>query len=143
MRHEFPAKLTRCVGIFSLYAGAWACSIREVVMARMRGWLKALQASTQSTGLLARGAASRRKRADASSAATAVSQVTLVVYGWNNVEPGTLSWVFPSLAAAMSAVRAMKNAVRWAILAGPRETVDVEEDVEAARAHGLVLAEAL
>lgn len=107
-------------------------------MARVRGWLKALKASTQSTGLLARGESSRRKRT-ASSAEAAVSQVTLVVYGWNNVEPGTLSWVFPRLAAAMAAVRAMKNAVRWAILAGPRDSVDVDE----ARAHGLVLAEAL
>lgn len=79
--------------------------------------------------------------AASASAATAVSQVTLVVYGWNNVEPGTLAWVFPSLAAAMIAVRTMKNAVRWAIVAGRRETD--EFDVEAARARGLVLAEAV
>src|SRR4051794_41183104 len=27
--------------------------------------------------------------------------VTLFVYGWENVEPGPLSWVFPSLRAAL------------------------------------------
>src|SRR5262245_57950742 len=40
-----------------------------------------------------------------------LEQVTLVVYGWHNVEPGTLSWVFPSVSAAVAAARAMKNAV--------------------------------
>ncbi len=64
--------------------------------------------------------------------------VTLVVYGWQSVEPGTLSWAFPSFGAALAAARTMKNAVRWAIVAGtPGDDVDV--DVE--RAHGAVLAE--
>ena len=49
-----------------------------------------------------------------------LEHVTLVVYGWQNVEPGTLSWVFPSVGAAVAAARAMKNAVRWAIVAGRR-----------------------
>ena len=67
-----------------------------------------------------------------------VRQVTLVVYEWHNVEPGTLSWVFPSVQAALAAARAMRNAVKWAIIAG-RRTQKV--DVEIERASGLVLAE--
>lgn len=45
-------------------------------------------------------------------------EVTLVVYGWQNVQPGTLSWVFPSFGAAMKAANAMRNATQWAILDG-------------------------
>jgi hypothetical protein len=70
-----------------------------------------------------------------------LEQVTLVVYGWHNVEPGTLAWVFPSVGAAVSAARAMKNAVRWAIVAGRREASDA--DLVDARAHGAVLIEEL
>ena len=68
-----------------------------------------------------------------------VDQVTLVVYGWHNVQPGTLSWVFPSVTAAVAAARAMTNAVRWAIVRGRRTTPNL--DVEAERASGLVLIE--
>jgi hypothetical protein len=68
-----------------------------------------------------------------------LEQVTLVVYGWHNVEPGTLAWVFPSVGAAVAAARAMKNAVRWAIVAGKREAND--DALEEARAHGAVLVE--
>lgn len=127
----------------------------------MKGWLKALHTSSGSSAATAISAeeqtqthriepAGERERQSgrvrvvtsiAPPPAVAVSQVTLVVYGWNNAEPGTLAWVFPSLAAAMVAVRAMRNAVRWAILAGHRESEDV--DVDGARANGLVLAEAL
>ncbi|WP_394826258.1 hypothetical protein [Pendulispora albinea] len=67
-----------------------------------------------------------------------VRQVTLVVYEWHNVEPGTLSWVFPSVQAALAAARAMRNAVKWAIVAG-RRTAKV--DVDSERASGFVLAE--
>ena len=75
-----------------------------------------------------------------------LEQVTLVVYGWRNVEPGTLSWVFPSVGAAVAAARAMKNAVRWAIVAGRRETeteseAELDASLEDARAHGAVLIE--
>jgi hypothetical protein len=45
-------------------------------------------------------------------------EVTLVVYGWQNVQPGTLSWVFPSFSAAMKAANALRNATQWAILDG-------------------------
>jgi len=48
----------------------------------------------------------------------AIGEVTLVVYGWENVQPGTLSWVFPSFDAAMKAARALRNATRWAIMGG-------------------------
>ena len=78
-----------------------------------------------------------------------LEQVTLVVYGWQNVEPGTLSWVFPSVGAAVAAARAMKNAVRWAIVAGRRENDAEDEEASAkqddaldeARANGTVLIE--
>ena len=45
-------------------------------------------------------------------------EVTLVVYGWHNVQPGTLSWVFTSFDAAMKAATALRNATQWAILGG-------------------------
>ncbi len=44
--------------------------------------------------------------------------VTLVVYGWHNVQPGTLSWVFSSFDAAMKAASALRNATQWAIMGG-------------------------
>ena len=50
------------------------------------------------------------------------SEVTLVVYGWHNVQPGTLSWVFPTFDAAMRAARALRNATQWAILGGSGAT---------------------
>lgn len=62
--------------------------------------------------------------------------VTLFVYGWENVEPGPLSWAFPSLRAALVAVRAMRNAVEWCIVAGAEWV-----SVDAARAEGAVLVE--
>lgn len=60
--------------------------------------------------------------------------VTLIVTGWYNVEPGPLSWVFPSMRAALDAVRKMKNAVEWAIVLGGGY-----ESIEDARARGKVL----
>jgi hypothetical protein len=68
-----------------------------------------------------------------------IEEVTLVVYGWTSVEPGTLAWVFPSLGAAVAAAHAMRNAVRWAIVRGPRGETDV--DVEEERERGSVLVE--
>jgi hypothetical protein len=71
------------------------------------------------------------------------SAVTLVIYGWYESQPGTLAWVFPSLAAALRAVSAMRNAVRWLILEGRRvaEGDDIEIDVDALRRNGAVLVE--
>lgn len=69
---------------------------------------------------------------------TLPSEVTLVVYGWENVQPGTLAWVFPSLKAAIEAARALRNAVRWIIVAG-EEAVDIAT----ARSSGFVLAESV
>ena len=66
----------------------------------------------------------------------ALEGVTLFVYGWENVQPGSLSWAFPSLRAALAAVRTMKNAVAWCICSG-----DAWADVETARAEGAVLVE--
>jgi len=77
-------------------------------------------------------------RAD-ESVVKATLPVTLIVYGWRENAPGTLAWVFPSLAAARVAVRALKNAARWLIVAGRRanDTVDVDE----VRRTGTVLVE--
>ena len=49
---------------------------------------------------------------------TTEGEVTLVVFGWENVQPGTLSWVFPSFDAAMKAASALRNATQWAIMGG-------------------------
>jgi hypothetical protein len=83
-----------------------------------------------------------------------LEHVTLVVYGWKNVEPGTLSWVFPSVTAAVAAARCMTNAVRWAIVAGKRDASAGEggdagdagdggraDALDEARANGTVLIE--
>jgi hypothetical protein len=85
---------------------------------------------------------SREQESEAKKMSQLLEHVTLVVYGWKNVEPGTLSWVFPSVGAAVAAARAMKNAVKWAIVAGRRDSqASQEEDLDAARAHGAVLIE--
>lgn len=66
--------------------------------------------------------------------------VTLVIYGWRESEPGTLAWVFPSVAAALQAVHAMRNAVRWVIVKGRRVfDVEMEIDVDALRRAGVLL----
>jgi hypothetical protein len=68
--------------------------------------------------------------------------VTLVIYGWHESEPGTLAWVFPSVNAALRAVRAMRNAVRWVIIEGIRVfDREIEIDVDALRRAGGVLLE--
>jgi hypothetical protein len=68
------------------------------------------------------------------------SGVTLVIYGWYDAQPGTLAWAFPSLRAAVSAVRAMRNAIRWLIVEG-KSAIDGEVDVDALRRAGRVLLE--
>ena len=68
-------------------------------------------------------------------AAAAAEGVTLFVYGWENVQPGPLSWAFPSLRAALLAVRTMRNAVEWCIVSGREPSID------AARAKGAILIE--
>jgi hypothetical protein len=70
--------------------------------------------------------------------ARSVREVTLFVHGWHNVEPGLLSWTFPSLRAALDAVQRMKNAVGWCVVSGTDWS-----DLEAARAGGAVLVEQL
>ncbi len=66
--------------------------------------------------------------------------VTLVVYGWIESEPGTLSWVFPSMQAALRAVRTMRNAARWLIVLG-QGAFEGDVDVDALRRAGGVLVE--
>src|SRR5580704_11955432 len=65
--------------------------------------------------------------------------VTLIVYGWKVVEPGTLWWVFPSLTAALAAAHVMTNAVKWAIVRGAAKEGTL--DVAKARSDGYVLIE--
>lgn len=65
-------------------------------------------------------------------------EVTLFVHGWHQVEPGLLSWTFPSLRAALDAVQRMKNAIGWCIVSGTGWT-----DLDAARANGAILVEQL
>lgn len=64
--------------------------------------------------------------------------VTLFVFGWHNVEPGPLSWPFPSLKTAVDAVRTMRNAAQWCIVSG-----NDWPSMDAARASGAVLVEEL
>jgi hypothetical protein len=66
--------------------------------------------------------------------------VTLVIYGWSESQPGTLAWVFPSLRAALNAVRAMRNALRWMILKG-KQAFDGDVDIDALRQSGRILVE--
>jgi hypothetical protein len=66
--------------------------------------------------------------------------VTLVVYGWIDSQPGTLAWVFPSVRAALRAVRALRNAVGWIVVEG-RRAFDADVDVETLRHAGRVLVE--
>ena len=77
--------------------------------------------------------------ADEAAAAAAqleASAVTLFVYGWENVEPGPLSWAFPSLRTALDAVKTMRNAIEWCIVAGHEWS-----SIDAARESGAVLIE--
>ena len=68
--------------------------------------------------------------------------VTLVVYGWQGNDPGTLAWVFPSVRAALRAVRALRNAIGWLIIRGKR-AIEGDVDVAALRRAGFVLVEHL
>ena len=73
-----------------------------------------------------------------------IESVILVIYGWKSVEPGTLMWVFPSVAAAAHAAHAMTNAAKWAILPGSyaRTSSEPSLDLGKVRAAGGVLLEA-
>ncbi len=73
-----------------------------------------------------------------------IDSVILVVYGWKSVQPGTLSWVFPSVTAAAHAAHTMTNAVKWAIVRGSaaRASSDAAPDLAKMRAAGGVLLEA-
>jgi hypothetical protein len=73
---------------------------------------------------------------DPAAAEAAAQGVTLFVYGWENVEPGPLSWAFPSLRTALDAVRTMRNAVAWCIASGSEWS-----SMDDARAEGAVLIE--
>jgi hypothetical protein len=74
--------------------------------------------------------------------ARAPRPVTLVIYGWRESEPGTLAWVFPSVGAALRAVRAMRNAIAWLIVRGTN-AFDGEVDIAALRRAGSILVESI
>jgi len=75
---------------------------------------------------------------EAAATARAAREVTLFVHGWHNVEPGLLSWTFPSLRAALDAVKRMKNAIGWCVVSGTGW-----RDLDTARASGAILVEQL
>lgn len=64
------------------------------------------------------------------------TKVTLCVFGWQNVQPGPLSWVFPSVGAAVVAAQAMRNAIDWIVVDGPH----APSELEWLRRRGTVLA---
>ena len=137
--------------------------LSKMLRARADAWAAARSDSEQTTSVLhedlpAVGVAVPRGEAAAKSPARAATrarlrfedvdfpkvemepllqQVTLIVYGWHNVQPGTLSWVFPSVRMAVNAAKAMRNAVRWAIVSGQQGVESIDE----ARASGSVLIE--
>src|SRR5262249_33786066 len=43
------------------------------------------------------GAEKKRDDLELEAPARAAREVSLIVYGWHNVEPGPLAWVFPSV----------------------------------------------
>ncbi|MFO0676896.1 MAG: hypothetical protein U0169_10195 [Polyangiaceae bacterium] len=69
-----------------------------------------------------------------------LQRVTLIVYGWTSVAPGTLSWVFPNVESAVHGAAAMRNAARWAIVPGERPS-PTEVDVDEERKSGAILIE--
>jgi hypothetical protein len=72
------------------------------------------------------------------SASVTSREVTLFVHRWHNVEPGLLSWTFPSLRSALDAVQRMKNAIGWCVVSGTNW-----HDLDSARSSGAVLVEQL
>jgi len=64
------------------------------------------------------------------------TKVTLCIYGWQNVQPGPLSWIFPSVGAAVSAAQAMRNAIDWVVVDGPHGAGEIDW----ARRRGTILA---
>ena len=76
--------------------------------------------------------------ARASSLPSEATQVTLFVHRWYQVEPGLLSWTFPSLRAALDAVQRMKNAIGWCVVSGTGW-----DDLDCARERGAILVEQL
>ena len=64
-------------------------------------------------------------------------EVTLIVHGWDNVQPGAMAWVFPNVRHAIAAANAMRNAIAWTIVRGKRPATALDE----VRLAGAVLVE--
>ncbi len=77
----------------------------------------------------------RSRSRSARPGAEGAGRVTLCIFGWQNVQPGTLSWVFPSLDAAIRAAEAMRNATDWLVLEGAIPA----SEIEWARRRGTIL----
>ncbi len=122
--------MSKLARILKARANAWAAQ-REEEIAK----------SDLHDGLLQSGIHAASSPFEAAKAASndvdALQQVTLIVYGWHNVQPGPLSWVFPSVRQAIAAAKAMRNAVRWAVVSGREHAERLDE----ARALGRVLLE--
>jgi hypothetical protein len=79
---------------------------------------------------------SLRKR-PARSADPLEHEVTLIVHGWDSVQPGPMAWVFPNVRHAIAAANAMRNAIAWTIVRGKRPATALDE----VRLAGAVLIE--
>jgi hypothetical protein len=66
--------------------------------------------------------------------------VRLIVYDWDGVQPGTLSWLFPSVREALAAAFALKNAERWIIV---RSSDAAEASADELRDRGAILLESV
>jgi hypothetical protein len=66
--------------------------------------------------------------------------VRLIVYDWDGVQPGTLSWLFPSVREALAAAFALKNAERWMIV---RSEGGHEASAQELRERGVVVLESV
>jgi hypothetical protein len=84
-----------------------------------RNAVKTTEAFDESLDLEQEGDVSAPEALESGTFEVAEEAVTLVVESWSGgVQPGRLSWVFPSLTAALEAASALRNAATWKIVRG-------------------------
>jgi hypothetical protein len=134
------SEMSKLAKILRARANAWAAQREEEEIARSDLHDELLQSGIHTSPSQKRREPLRPLFADAAdieAPARAAREVSLIVYGWHNVQPGALAWVFPSVRAALSAAKTMRNAVCWAIVAGRHSATALDE----ARATGRVILE--
>lgn len=125
--------MSKLAKILKARASAWAAQRAEEEIARSD-----LHDDLFDSGIHASPDLSAAPKSQPSNDVDLVTQnVTLIVYGWHNVQPGPMSWVFPNVRQAIAAAKAMRNAISWAILRGERPATALDE----ARRLGIVLLE--